>query len=241
MIECSSYQIDLAPTLDPRVGILINVSEDHLDRHGTHGHYAAVKERLVAGVQAGGTAVIGVDDDWCAAAADAVERAGQERRPDLGARRRLHDGIYAEDGMIVRAMAARRQLVADLAGIGSLRGLHNAQNAACAAAAALALGLDAARHPAGPALVSRPGAPHGAGRAQGPRCCSSTIPRRPTPIRRRRRWPRFNDMFWIAGGKPKTGGITSLRRIFPAHPQGLSDRRGGAETSPRTLDGKVRL
>src|SRR5215468_5994747 len=35
VIECSSYQIDLAPSLDPSVGILLNVSEDHLDRHGT--------------------------------------------------------------------------------------------------------------------------------------------------------------------------------------------------------------
>ena len=51
MIECSSYQIDLAPSLDPRVGVLINVSEDHLDRHGTLKDYAAIKERLVANVQ----------------------------------------------------------------------------------------------------------------------------------------------------------------------------------------------
>src|SRR5437588_1932636 len=65
VIEVSSYQIDLAPTLDPSVGILLNVSEDHLDRHGTLRDYAAVKERLVAGVQRNGTAIIGVDDDWC--------------------------------------------------------------------------------------------------------------------------------------------------------------------------------
>ncbi|MCS7493968.1 Mur ligase family protein, partial [Raoultella planticola] len=56
VIEMSSYQIDLAPSLDPLVGILLNVSADHLDRHGTIDHYAAVKERLVAGVQRGGTA-----------------------------------------------------------------------------------------------------------------------------------------------------------------------------------------
>ena len=42
VVECSSYQIDLAPTLDPSVGVLLNVSEDHLDRHGTLAHYAAV-------------------------------------------------------------------------------------------------------------------------------------------------------------------------------------------------------
>src|SRR6202049_3180927 len=53
------YQIDLSPSLDPSVGILLNVSEDHIDRHGTLEHYAAVKERLVAGVQSGGAAIGG--------------------------------------------------------------------------------------------------------------------------------------------------------------------------------------
>ena len=52
VVEMSSYQIDLTPSLDPSVGILLNVSEDHIDRHGTLAHYAAVKERLVASVQA---------------------------------------------------------------------------------------------------------------------------------------------------------------------------------------------
>src|ERR1700719_2896486 len=50
VVECSSYQIDLAPTLDPSVGVLLNVSEDHLDRHGSLRAYAAIKERLVGGV-----------------------------------------------------------------------------------------------------------------------------------------------------------------------------------------------
>src|ERR1700732_4629659 len=66
VIEMSSYQIDLTPGLDPTVGILLNVSEDHIDRHGTLEHYAAVKERLVAGVQAQGTAIVGVDDTFSA-------------------------------------------------------------------------------------------------------------------------------------------------------------------------------
>ena len=51
VIECSSFQIDLAPSVDPSVGVLLNVTEDHLDRHGTLAQYAAVKERLIAGVQ----------------------------------------------------------------------------------------------------------------------------------------------------------------------------------------------
>src|SRR5207244_6019435 len=77
VVEMSSYQIDLAPSLDPSVGILLNVSEDHIDRHGTLEHYAAVKERLVAGVQPRGTSIIGVDDIWCRNIADRLDRAGK--------------------------------------------------------------------------------------------------------------------------------------------------------------------
>ncbi len=76
VIEMSSYQIDLTPSLDPTVGILINVSEDHIDRHGTLDKYAAVKERLVAGVQPQGTSIVGVDDTWCRNIADRLEQSG---------------------------------------------------------------------------------------------------------------------------------------------------------------------
>src|SRR5262252_1018793 len=77
VIEMSSYQIDLTPSLDPSVGILLNVSEDHIDRHGTLENYAAVKERLVAGVQPAGTAIVGVDDIFCRNTADRLERSGK--------------------------------------------------------------------------------------------------------------------------------------------------------------------
>src|SRR2546423_1653429 len=52
IIECSSFQIDLAPSLDPSIGILLNITADHLDRHGTLANYAAIKERLVGCVPA---------------------------------------------------------------------------------------------------------------------------------------------------------------------------------------------
>src|SRR6266571_3445186 len=134
VIECSSYQIDLAPTLDPSVGVLLNVTEDHLDRHGTLAHYAAVKERLVAGVQEDGIAIVGVDDDWCGAA-DRIERAGK-KLVRVSVRRPLRAGLYVEGETIMQAADGAARAVANIGGIGSLRGVHNAQNAACAAAAA---------------------------------------------------------------------------------------------------------
>src|SRR5262245_29843725 len=138
VIECSSYQIDLAPSLDPGVGILLNVSEDHLDRHGTLANYAAVKERLVAGVPANGTAIVGVDDNLCAATADRLELQGKNV-VRVSVRRPLAHGLYVEAEQIMHAVGGTARPVAHIGGIGSLRGLHNAQNAACAAGAALAL------------------------------------------------------------------------------------------------------
>src|SRR4030095_11052702 len=96
------YQIDLAPSLDPSVGILLNVSEDHIDRHGTLEHYAAVKARLVAGVQQQGTSIVGVDDGWCRNIADRLDQAGK-RVVRISVRNPVPDGGYVERETIVEA------------------------------------------------------------------------------------------------------------------------------------------
>jgi UDP-N-acetylmuramoylalanine--D-glutamate ligase len=211
VIEMSSYQIDLTPSLDPTVGILINISEDHIDRHGTLDHYAAVKERLVAGVQ--GTAIVGVDDIWCRNAADRIERTGK-RVVRISVRNPLASGIHVERETIVRSSGGTREEIARIGGIGSLRGLHNAQNAACASACALALGVgkDVLQN----GLRSFPGLAHrmeqvgkrgnvlfvndskGTNADAAAHALSS-----------------FANIFWIAGGLPKAGGITGLTEYFP--------------------------
>src|ERR1700710_1895812 len=213
VVEMSSYQIDLAPSLDPSVGILLNVSEDHIDRHGTLEHYAAVKERLVAGVHHEGTAIVGVDDGWSRTTADRIERAGT-RVVRISVKNPLPDGVYVEREIIVRAAGGARSEIAAIGGIGSLRGLHNAQNAACASACALALGIP--RETLQDGLRSFPGLAHrmeqvgrlghvlfvndskGTNADAAAHALSS-----------------FADIFWIAGGLPKAGGITGLAEYFP--------------------------
>ncbi|HVU41176.1 MAG TPA: UDP-N-acetylmuramoyl-L-alanine--D-glutamate ligase [Xanthobacteraceae bacterium] len=213
VIECSSYQIDLAPSLDPSVGILINLSEDHLDRHGTMAHYASVKERLVAGVPRDGTAIVGVDDEWCSAIAERLAPSGK-RLVRVSVRHELADGMYAVGAHIIRAKDGSNAAIADLSGIGSLRGVHNAQNAACAVAAALALGLDQATIQAG--LRSFPGLAHRmeqVGRLG--KILLVNDSKATNADSAAQALACFSDIFWIAGGKPKTGGIESLRNFFP--------------------------
>jgi len=213
VIEMSSYQIDLCPSLDPTVGILINVSEDHIDRHGSIEHYAAVKERLVAGVAPEGSAIIGVDDRWRLSSADRITQAGR-RVVRVSVKHPLPDGISVERETIWRASGGACEPIAVIGGIGSLRGQHNAQNAACAAAAALALGVSPEILQAG--LRSFPGLAHRmeqVGRlgkvlfvndSKGTNADASA-----------HALAAFNDIFWIAGGKAKQGGISGLTDYFP--------------------------
>ncbi|UJW74141.1 UDP-N-acetylmuramoyl-L-alanine--D-glutamate ligase [Rhizobium sp. SL42] len=209
VVECSSYQIDLAPTLNPTAGILLNLTPDHLDRHGTMQHYAEVKERLVAGAE---TAIIGVDDSHCELIADRVERSGHTVMR-ISKRQPLADGLYADGAHIIRADVGAMASIADLDGIQTLRGAHNAQNAAAAIGACLAVGVSIAEIQAG--LVSFPGLKH-----------------RMQPVGRRRQVVFVNDskatnaeaaapalssyerIYWIAGGLPKEGGIASLAPLF---------------------------
>ena len=236
VIQCSSYQIDLAPSLDPKIGILLNVTEDHLDRHGTLKDYAAVKERLVAGVQQDGTAIVGVDDNWCQAAADRLERLGKQV-VRVSVRRPLAHGIYVEGEEIMRASGGTARPLALLGGIGSLRGVHNAQNAACAAAAALALGLDAKAIQQG--LWSFPGLAHRmeeVGRKGGILFVNDS--KATNADAAARALACFGDIFWIAGGKPKTGGIVPLAEFFPRIRKAYLIGEA-AQDFAATLDGKV--
>jgi UDP-N-acetylmuramoylalanine--D-glutamate ligase len=213
VIEMSSYQIDLTPSLDPTVGILLNVSEDHIDRHGTLDHYAAVKERLVAGVQEEGTAIVGVDDNFCRNTADRIERSGK-RVARVSVRNPLADGIYVERETILRASGGARSEIARIGGIGSLRGLHNAQNAACAAACALALGVS--RETLQEGLRSFPGLAHRmeqVGRLGNVLFVNDS--KGTNADAAAHALSSFANIYWIAGGKPKLGGITSLTQFFP--------------------------
>jgi UDP-N-acetylmuramoylalanine--D-glutamate ligase len=236
VLEVSSYQIDLAPSLKPTIGILLNVSEDHIDRHGSMANYAAIKERLPANVERGGTAVIDVDDAYTLAAAGRVERAGKNV-VRISVVSSLKDGYYAEGSRILHAGGGKADAVAELAGIDSLRGAHNAQNTACAVATCVALGIDVAAIQKG--LRSFPGLAHRmqqVGRKGNVLFVNDS--KATNADSAAKALASFQDIYWIAGGKAKTGGINNLAEFFPRIRKAYLIGEAASEFA-RTLEGRV--
>ncbi len=123
------YQIDLTPSLDPDAGILLNVTPDHLDRHGTLENYASVQEKIFAHPAEAGTAVIGADDAFCNAIAARAAARGL-KIAQISAGHPVCTGIYAEGSELFEMADGIVTNRAQLAGIGSLRGAHNARTRA---------------------------------------------------------------------------------------------------------------
>ena len=210
VIEVSSFQIDLTPSLDPNVGILLNITPDHLDRHGTMEAYVKVKETLVTKSD---VAIVGVDDDYCRLIAARREMAA---RPliKVSTDRELQDGIYRDGTRImINRNGASREL-AELSGITSLRGVHNAQNAAAAVAACLALGLSEDEIRRGikgfPGLAHRLEMVGRIGRAVAVNDSKAT-----NADATEKALAAFSKgIFWIVGGRAKAGGIEPLAPYF---------------------------
>ena len=210
VVECSSYQIDLAPSIHPTAGILLNITPDHLDRHGDIEHYASIKERLVANSD---IAIVGQDDELCVAIADRLENDGGEVirvSKDLA----LDSGMFADGPQLVQSSGGNRRVVADLTGIGSLRGQHNAQNALAAFAALRAVGLSDAEINAGfksfPGLAHRMEQVGRLGKVLFVNDSKATNAEAAAPA-----LSSFPRIYWIAGGLPKEGGIDALADYFP--------------------------
>ena len=241
VIEMSSFQIDLTPTLQPTVGVLLNVTPDHLDRHGTIENYAAVKERLV---QRAKIACIGVDDDICLAILK--RRLSSGLACAFSADKKLAPGYSMLDQEVVCSDATGLAVkLGNLAGVATLRGKHNAQNALAAVSSVrecLARIGENTEINWQTALASFPGLAH---RMEEIGYLGSVLfindskaTNSDSTEKALLSFPK--DVFWILGGKPKDGGIESLRPLFDRVVRTYLIGAATEEFS-QTLDGDVAI
>jgi len=239
VIELSSFQIDLTPTLKPTVGVMLNVTPDHLDRHGTIENYAAVKERLIAGAE---VAAVGIDDDFGLAMLQ--RRIQSAPAIAFSAEKSIAPGYSLfEDTIICSNREALAVKLASLGGITTLRGRHNAQNALAAIAAVREclnwLGQSSDLDWQG-ALSSFPGLPHRMeeiGRVGNVLFVNdSKATNADSTEKALLSFPR--DVFWIVGGKPKAGGISALEKYFGGVAKAYLIGESSQDFA-RTFEGKV--
>jgi UDP-N-acetylmuramoylalanine--D-glutamate ligase len=212
VLELSTFQIDLTPSLGADAAALLNITPDHLDRHGTLEHYVSIKGRVFAGLSASGTAVIGVDDAYSRAIADALGGLFAIKRIAVG--QPVEMGVWAKDGVLTEVENGVERARVSLAGIGSLRGAHNWQNAAMAYALARSQGLEAAAIAQG--LVSFAGLAHRMEQVarRGPVLFVNDS-KATNADAAAKSLASFTDIYWIAGGRPKAGGLAGLESFFP--------------------------
>ena len=237
VLELSSYQLDLTSSLKADAAVLLNLSPDHLDRHGGMAGYIAAKRRIFRNQGEADTAVIGVDDPDCQEICTELTAAGGRIVRPVSAARALGRGVYALQGFLYDATGDRAADVADLSKALALPGRHNHQNAAAAYACALALGVsptDAAR-----ALLSFPGLAHRmeeVGRLGRVRFINDSKATNADAARQAMTaLPRFR---WIAGGRAKAGGIEPLADLFDRVERAYLIGEA-ADAFARTLEGRA--
>lgn len=140
--EVSSFQLALTESFRPRVSVLLNITPDHADWHGSHDAYAADKIRIFANQGPGDTAIVDVDDPGSAPSAENTESRGIETVRVSLSRRSLPGATIFDDELCLETPGGLIRLVR----VDELHilGAHNASNALAAAAAAHAVGISAA-------------------------------------------------------------------------------------------------
>jgi UDP-N-acetylmuramoylalanine--D-glutamate ligase len=225
VVEMSSFQIDLTPSVAPNVGVLLNITPDHLDRHGTMENYAANKEQLVRRAD---IAVVSVDDAWCMGVFERMGRGDRDSSVPFGDAEHVERVLttvgfgYSATNILEihrNPVGVTADPVASVWGVASLRGRHNAQNATAAFAAVR--------------CVRRPGIFMSSGKIAAAIKSFPGLPHRMEEVGRTGRVIFINDskatnadstekalhsfdggVFWILGGRPKEGGIASLEPLF---------------------------
>jgi len=213
VLEMSSYVLERLAEIRFDAAAMLNLSPDHLDRHGDMAGYAAAKRRIFDRQDAACTAVIGVDDAWSRAMAEEVA-AGPANLVRISGEGAVAGGVYVENGRVIDDRAAARRRIASLVGHRTLLGTHNAQNVAAAAALALALGVAAEDIAA--AIATFTGLPHRQERvAEIDGVVFVNDSKATNAESAARAMACYQRFYWIAGGRAKAGGISSLSPFFP--------------------------
>jgi UDP-N-acetylmuramoylalanine--D-glutamate ligase len=140
VLEVSSFQLETIRSFRPKIGIVLNVTPDHLDRHGTFTAYVDAKARLFENQRPEDFAVLNADDPTC------VDLAGRIRAQVFwfSRKREVEQGAFVRKGAVLFRRAGEQQEVM-LASEIPLKGAHNLENVLAAVCAGALMGCEAGK------------------------------------------------------------------------------------------------
>ncbi|PHR92108.1 MAG: UDP-N-acetylmuramoyl-L-alanine--D-glutamate ligase [Robiginitomaculum sp.] len=213
VLELSSYQLERTYSLKPNASVFLNLTPDHLDRHGDMKGYEAAKARIFDNQTREDAAIIGVDGPEGKSACTRLIAKNNRRVLPISGRRSLGRGVCVIKGKLYNVMDKRCEMIVDLTKAVGLDGEHNWQNAAAAFAAVRALGLDAKA--IGRAILSFPGLEHrmeNIGSVGSAKYVNDSKATNADAVAQALK--SYDNIYWIAGGVAKEGGIESLTPYF---------------------------
>jgi UDP-N-acetylmuramoylalanine--D-glutamate ligase len=220
VLEMSSYQLDLTLSITFDVAVLLNISNDHLDRHGGLDGYIKAKRQIFHRQTKPRTAVVGVDDAHSRAVYDDLKKTGDQVVVPISGQGPAAGGVYVSAGTLFDDTEGSNTPIMNLGVVKTLTGTHNAQNAAAAYAACRAAGLGAPVIAA--CINSYPGLVHRQERVDIVDGVLYVNDSKATNAdAAARALASYQDIYWIAGGRPKDGGLepvldslSSVRHAF---------------------------
>jgi len=214
VIEMSSYQLELIDRLVFDAGVLLNITPDHLERHGGMEGYIAAKERVFAGQAGEQAAIICIDSGPCRDIAARLRAHGHSRLIPVSVGGAAAGGVSVMDGWLIDDLDGLCRREIDLKTIPRLPGAHNWENAAAAWAVARVTGIPAPTIEAG--LRSFPGLVH---RQQLLRTIGGVLyidDSKATNVdAATKALGCYQRIYWIAGGRAKEGGFAGLAEFMP--------------------------
>ena len=140
VLEISSFQLETIQTFRPKVAVVLNVTPDHLDRHGTFRAYADAKARIFENQQPSDFAVLNADDPTCA-------ELGEKVRSQVfwfSRKKDVQRGAFVQAGKIHFRESVGEQEIMPVSEI-PLKGAHNVENVLAAVVVGILLGSTPAR------------------------------------------------------------------------------------------------
>jgi UDP-N-acetylmuramoylalanine--D-glutamate ligase len=216
ILEMSSYQLAQNAPLPFTGAVLLNLTPDHLDRHGDMAGYALAKARIFSNMQPGGFAVVGTDDPWCTGIFQQLS-APQGKKAlaafPLSLSAKVANGLYVEGGALWETLEGKPRRLAHINDFPRLPGVHNAQNILAAYAGARLAGLP--HKGVMKAIATFPGLPHRMEYVATWRKMRFINDSKATNAEAAEKaFVCYDKIYWIVGGKPKEGGIEALRPLF---------------------------